>query len=207
MQTDIAMDAAKMWADATRTYAEAASKTWWTMTSNAAEMWALPAAAMASAIQPAAKPGPKSWYKKPAATPLEAMMSLFSPPSQSGFGAWPVPAMPMAWFAQPNPFGQSAFGWAGCSPFVAPGFGMDRMWSAMQLAMAAAPLQQAMTQVAESMTASVPSAPYAVFRTDGGHATAQVTVGAQRLMSIMIPLLLALSAFVMTLGLTAPQIA
>jgi hypothetical protein len=196
MSIQTPMDAAMAWVDATRTCAESAQRTWWQMTSDAAEMWAMPATtffAAADAAREASKP--RSWYRKPVETPLDAVMSWFAPREHAPVAAYTN--SPFGWFAA-TAWPQPAMGaWA---PFTPPGVDLNRFWSAMQIAMAAAPYQRAMVDAAAQLAPAAQTGSFAAFRTDGGHATAHVTMG-QALLALM-PLLMAMS--ILMLGMQMP---
>jgi len=211
MHTQPHLEAAKVWADATQAYTDAAQKAWWAMTSNAAELWALPATTLASATEAAAKANakPKSWYRKPADSPMDIMMSWFEPHLRAtGPAGWPAMwggAMPAR-----SPFDWSAAMWPNTNmmawrAFTPPGTGFDQIWSAMQIMLATAPLQRAMAE-ATSQTMSAAAPMYAAYRSDGGHASTHVSMGgAARLMSMLLPMLIA--ATMMLIGLSTSQIA
>lgn len=199
MSIQTPMDAALAWADATRTCAESAQRAWWQMTSDAAEMWAMPATTFFAAADAAREAGkPRSWYRKPVETPLDAVMSWFAPRQHAPAAAYTN--SPFAWFAAANWPQPAMNSWAPFAPpFAPPVMDLNRFWSAMQIAMAAAPYQQAMVDAASQLAPSR-AEPFAAFRTDGGHATAHVTMG--RAMLALVPLLLAMS--ILMLGMQMP---
>ncbi len=201
MQPQIQMDAAKAWADAGRNYAEAASATWWTMASNAADLWSLPTSTMLAATEAAvakSKPKPKSrsWYRKPPETPLDMMMSWFDPGAASrAYTARPMsPMTSFNWFDPGRWPSNGMMGWPAMQPG---GMSVNQFWSAMQLAMATAPVQQA---VAEAVSTVMQPSGFAAYRSDGGHAVAHVTMAASRLMAVLMPMLIAATLYLSSLS-------
>jgi len=213
MQPHIQMDAAKAWADAGRNYAEAASATWWSMASNAADLWALPTSTMLAATEAAAnrsKPKSRSWYRKPPETPLDMMMSWFDPGAAHRAGtAWPMsPMSSFNWFDPGRWPSNGLMGWPGMQPgamSINPfwpgmqpgGMSVNQFWSAMQLAIATVPVQQA---VAEAVSAVAQPSSFAAYRSDGGHAVAHVTMAASRLMAVLMPMLIAAALYLSSLS-------
>jgi hypothetical protein len=202
MQPNIQMDAAKAWADAGRNYAEAASATWWSMASNAADLWTLPTSTMLAATEAAAarsKPKSRSWYRKPPETPLDLMMSWFDPGMASrAYPAWPMaPMSPMTsfnWFDPGRWPSSGLMGWPAMQPG---GMSVNQFWLAMQLAVATAPVQQA---VAEAVSSVMQPSSFAAYRSDGGHAVAHVTMAASKLMAVLVPMLFAATLYLSSLS-------
>lgn len=197
------VEAAQAWAAASHSVAEAATTTWLTMASNAAEFWSLPATAMLAAGEAAAEAGrraeqkPRSWYRKPPATPLDAMLNFFEPNS-GAYGrdamAWAIPKFdPFAVFGsrawQPQ---SAAMMFAPFQPQMIET--LQRTWSMLQLTMATAPMQRAMSDVAQAVTEATPgSAQYSAYRSEGGHAVAQVTLATMRVMALLLPTITAIA--------------
>lgn len=209
MKSASPFDAAQIWMDATRAYTEQASKTWLDMTATAADLWRMPDTGRQSAALRDFRPATsavsgRSWYRKPVDHPFEVMMSWFNPTMTQ-------PANPFGWFAAGD-WTRSPMMPTMMPPMLAPmiapmmpsmgwpaypqAFDFNKFWAALQLMMAAAPVQQAVSEVAAKMTNSPV---FATYRSEGGHAVAQI---AMRSLAFLIPMVLAVG---MMLGAMQPN--